>query len=554
MLDPKAPAPTRAITIPAFLLSLTLAASAQIPSVPDGLYLRFNEGVGNAVRNEAYPRTIGTTILQSVAAWMPPSEQAYLGGSAYQPNPSGVANMLTTGGPYSFTPSWTLEFALATPLQGATSTTPILNDSSINLSIVANPRAGGAWEINGLLPVTGLFAGVVTFTSSIFAPTKPWTFVSVVHDAPAAELRIYVDGTLRAVNSYFSGVSVFVSSFSPTGLAIGGSPILQPPYFTTAQAIDEMRIWNRARTAAEIFSSLDHELIPDVRGFVMAPGGVILLDPQTATFTAAATIAGLRLADGYVVTDPGFDPAIGAPVSGSGNYANSGSLSISDIMLTPATIVLSGGAPGDSLAVTGVLSANAAESVFFAFGGDSGALPVARRALHMPPLPSLARTGSGSAALDAFGAHLASGSTLALLLCAGGNAPNLLEVAVDFQPPTPAPARAVTTSAPGAFALGLFGLPAGVEIANLFQIPAPNTAVGAGAFFGLVPGPDLDAQIGVPVPTQPFRVTADSMGTYYFGLPGGSLPPGITVDAVSIAFTTSPLALVYQSGVARLTF
>lgn len=98
--------------------------------------------------------------------------------------------------------------------------------------------------------------GWVSVQSTYVAPARVWTHMAFVYDAGAEEARLYVNGTLHQTWTA-TGLIGDVSGSSDE-LRIGGrqsGPTSQPFH----GVIDEVRLWNRARTGAEI--AQDHDRV-----------------------------------------------------------------------------------------------------------------------------------------------------------------------------------------------------------------------------------------------------------------------------------------------------
>lgn len=539
------------------VVTLGAAALAQGIPAPDGLYLRFNEGAGTTTANDAVPGTLAPAVLTNVAGWVASPNVPYLGASAFDPTPAAlpVPPILTTNATYTFAPSWTIEFAvdlLANPANN--NSTTIINDSFVNLDISVFRNGGASWVVQGTFPLLGAFIGVTSIVSNPINPTSNWTFISIVYDQPAGALRLYVDGVLDVTTPVPAPTSIFISSTNPAGISIGGNPFVLPPVAPLLQPIDELRIWNSARTQAEIAANVFNEVIPLVRGIEMANGATLVLNTQNSTFTVSGTVAGVRLVGGSLQTTPSFDPVIGAPVTIVGSYIGADLARLSDFVFTPTTISLQGAIPSDSLVISGIFASAFGAGTYFEFGGSLGAFPAPRRAVASPNAPSVVRTGGGSTVLDGFASRMSAGSALSILLEATGGNPVLRAFELDFVLPVVSqPRRVAATNGAGSFELGILGSSPASRVFNLFAL-SPTTPVGTGGFFGLEVSAFLLVQLNLPFPSTPFRVPTDAEGNYFFGVPSGTLPAGLAADEVTIVLSPSGQTIDYASPSVRLVF
>lgn len=134
-----------------------------------------------------------------------------------------------------------------------------------------------------------------------------WHHVACVRDAGSGVKRIYVDGILDIESP--AEVSEVDLSYPDDGVSGAQSPWgafivlaankddLGPAFPAFHGTLDELRIWNDARTAAEIALNMDRVLVPSTPGLVAAYRfeegmGTALADSSAAGSTAGVLIAG----------------------------------------------------------------------------------------------------------------------------------------------------------------------------------------------------------------------------------------------------------------------
>jgi cysteine-rich repeat protein len=100
--------------------------------------------------------------------------------------------------------------------------------------------------------------GWVSVHGTYVAPAHAWTHVAFVYDAAAAQARLYIDGALH--QTWAASGTIGDAVPTQNELRIGGrqaAPTSQP----FRGVIDEVRIWNRARTTAEIAAEFDRVIV-----------------------------------------------------------------------------------------------------------------------------------------------------------------------------------------------------------------------------------------------------------------------------------------------------
>ena len=95
-------------------------------------------------------------------------------------------------------------------------------------------------------------------SSGLTATMDQWAHLAVTYDGTA--VRLYVNGTMRAMKTSPGNML----ATARTQLTIGGNP--RGAYFNGY--IDEFRVWNVARTAAEISGAMSHTLTGAETGLV----------------------------------------------------------------------------------------------------------------------------------------------------------------------------------------------------------------------------------------------------------------------------------------------
>jgi cysteine-rich repeat protein len=96
--------------------------------------------------------------------------------------------------------------------------------------------------------------GWTSIQSTYVAPQHAWTHVAFVYDGPAQQARLYVNGALHQSWPASGGIGDFHPAENE--LRIGGR---QHALQSFHGVIDEVRVWNRARTSAEI--ATDHATV-----------------------------------------------------------------------------------------------------------------------------------------------------------------------------------------------------------------------------------------------------------------------------------------------------
>jgi hypothetical protein len=515
------------------------SAAQQGFDVPEDIYLRFDEGAGSTVENLAIPG-IGSRILSTVPGWVTPGSPS---GSACRPDPTNPLNVISANQPFSLFGSWTIEFTA-------------FFDPNLNVtggSLCGDPSAGLTFSVVPPTFFFGLTINVVlvdisgiSITTGVTMFSTGWHHIAFVFDATTATFLAYLDGSLWT--SFSTGQSLTFAGTNPLGFCIGGDGVTAP----TDMPFDEFRFWRRARSAAEIAANSTTTLIdPTAREIRFGPNGLTsVFNPANGSFTASGTVSELILRGGESFTTA-IDPIIGATVSMSGSYTGSDLATFSDVLLTVSNLQIAALGGNPALTFQGFFAASAGPAPYFELGGPLGALPLRRRILGSPFAPNVTRTGSGSVIMDNVDNAIATGAASSMILRDDGQGLRIAALGIDFQPPPPTATVNVATDGSGAFLIGAVGLPAGSYLANLFAVSPGNPVVGQGPLFGIVFGPDQFAQLSLPIGIAPFKVLPDIDGNYLFGVPPGTIAPGLVVDHVGIVVQST---LTVASPAKRLIF
>jgi hypothetical protein len=232
----------------------------------------FNEGSGTTVNDLSGKGNIGTTASTT---WVTTGK---FGGALSFNGTNSLVN-ITDSNSLDLTNGMTLE-AWVNPSNLTGWKTFLTKENSTNnlaYSLSANNNTSGAANQR---PVSRIRIGTVTqtVTGTTKLALNTWAHVATTYDG--ATLRLYVN-------------SVQVSSLAVTGnmaattnlLRIGGSPALGAQYFTGL--IDEVRIYNRALTAAEIQADQNTPLQQDT----IAPTVSMTSPIDNATSTGSITVS-----------------------------------------------------------------------------------------------------------------------------------------------------------------------------------------------------------------------------------------------------------------------
>lgn len=155
-------------------------------------------------------------------------------------------------------------------------------------------------------------------TSSTGIPTNQWSHICSVFDGPSNAMRLYINGSLAASGTWSSGLTD-----SGTDLQISGRPTYANTNFIGS--VDEVRIWNIARTEAEIKANMYKQIGAHTNlkaYYQMSEGtGTSLTDnsgnSNTGTLTNGPTwkVSGCFAGSRQALDFDGTDDYVGVPYS-----------------------------------------------------------------------------------------------------------------------------------------------------------------------------------------------------------------------------------------------
>ena len=174
----------------------------------------------------------------------------------------GTDDYVNVGSPYTgFTNTLSVEFWVnATTMPPGSilgQSTSNVNATATNVFLVGNDGSGG--DITFYVADGTGFPGVATTTTNFLG--TGWHHVACVSDG--TDTKIYVDGILEGTGGGVSSINSNVSA----ALHIGKDSRYSTTRFFDG-IIDEVRIWNTARTAAQIQANMFEELDGDETGLV----------------------------------------------------------------------------------------------------------------------------------------------------------------------------------------------------------------------------------------------------------------------------------------------
>lgn len=124
-----------------------------------------------------------------------------------------------------------------------------------------------------------VFGGIQLYSSPI-VPLHQYTHIAATYDASAGIAKIYINGVFDANKSVASSVSNSIGN-----LYFGFNPARSDFAAPFKGIIDEVRIWNIARTESEIQSTMNQSLNGNESGLI----GYWKFDEGTGTITSDAT-------------------------------------------------------------------------------------------------------------------------------------------------------------------------------------------------------------------------------------------------------------------------
>lgn len=529
------------LSLTAFLLIGVLSAQ-QVPQIT---YLPMNEGSGPFTSDLASPGLLAAPTLGPAATWNTTNPR--LGGSCLSFS-GGTTAGVSLGVPLNFgvgTP-WTVEF-------WAFEAGPVSNLNPRYICGDSSTAAQFRIFASGFAGTTNMILrgpGIIDTTAVGAVVQSTWVHVAFVYDPTIGTGTItpYVNGVAGTATTQTAPLSFA----SPTGnYSIG--------FFGTAGtyngSIDEFRVWNVARTSAEIVATMNAEIwIGPIQSIRLArPLPPIVFNPGQSTFSVTGTVASFLGTAGGEVSSTAVDPIIGATMTCSGSYSGNDLVGLSDIVLVPATLQFVVAPGSDELSLLGGYARTLGAADRWALGGNLRALPVVERALGQATTPTVNRIGAGSAALNQLAADLQGSTTLTILTQIEPSAPVFASFERNYSGTPRPPASALATDGFGSAVLGIVGVPPFAQIYNLFAINNTGT-LGAGPLFGLPLTPGIFEILTLPFVAQPMKVYADLNGVYLWGRPFGSVPPGMSVDVLTLAIAQAGQTFDYISPVTRVTF
>lgn len=295
-------------------------------------------------------------------------------------------------------------------------------------------------------------------------------------------------------------------------------------------------------------------LPPDVSTvkLVQNPAPTVNFSPAQGTFSINGTVASYVATGNIEVTSASVDPLVGATVTISGSYAGTDLTGLSNLVLTPCStsIIVNG---GDQLQILNQLAYGLGGPDQFRLSGNLGAMPTRFRGFGQNGPNTLTRIGSGSVVLDTLNTKFQT-EAMTMIFELGTSGPVLRSIEKAYVPPTPAKAFNFATDGFGAAVMGMVNYGIGSQVYNVFTLSPTNTTVGSGAFYGIQFGPTQLGLLSLPLITNPAHVLTNVDGSYFWGVPSGSVPAGLVVDCVSIEVPLGSATVGFVSPVRRVTF
>lgn len=263
-------------------------------------------------------------------------------------------------------------------------------------------------------------------------------------------------------------------------------------------------------------------------------GGTTTPTFGAGTMTASPTvqtISGLPS-----ITSSAVDALIGATVTLNGTFTGSDTTFLSnlsfsnltmDFFVPPASV---GGTPTATIS----FASSTNSGVVARFVGPSSAQPTARRRYTFTSPTVTVNNSAASASLTNFAGRISGGTPFSIDFGADG-VPSI--GSLDLSAPTGLTGfefRARTASN-GNFELGVINA---TPFAEHFFLATTtlSTPLGSGPFLGLAADPLLFTIASYPIGVQPFHFLYNVNGQYYFSLPSGSVPAGISIDSIVLQY------------------
>ena len=270
-------------------------------------------------------------------------------------------------------------------------------------------------------------------------------------------------------------------------------------------------------------------LPPDMRRMNLGPGSdaTLVFDVAQGTVSAQGVISSWLTGNGGLMDTPTLDPLIGGTFLFSADYTGTDLTDLTDVVFTNVAITLQ--TPGGpSLSLSTALPLREEE---YRLVGTPAAFPESFPVFKAASGGTVTGSPGGSPALQSLEIRLPL-EPLALVMAMGPSGPRILEIRKDYHF-VPHPQFLMAPTPQGGLAYGIVGLPPGEEIFSIFDVNPPQP-LGTGPVAGINFGPAQYSQVLQPVGTDPFHVTADGHGTYFFGLPSLGALAGLTLDLLLV--------------------
>ena len=298
--------------------------------------------------------------------------------------------------------------------------------------------------------------------------------------------------------------------------------------------------------------------------FVSFDATEFLIDPSTSTvsfaggvMSASGVVSGYRDQNGIVTQSAALDAVIGGGVTVTGNVIGNDFIGLTDIIIQQAVTQVSAdpfNPANDSVSIQNQYSIAFTNGDAYELVGPLGAVPSILRDLEggLGGSNVVTRSGMGSTVIDNFSAAVASETVSLVFRINGTTTPRLHSIARSYTPPPATPDFGFGADGSGGAQMGFVGYMPGSEVYNLVDL-GPTQSIGNGALFGINLTPLVLFEIGTPIGSAPFHVTADTNGAFYWGIGPGSIPAGVVADAVSIEIEPGG-TIGYVSEVIRVGF
>lgn len=296
-------------------------------------------------------------------------------------------------------------------------------------------------------------------------------------------------------------------------------------------------------------STMSFAAVPDnFRTIQTIPGAAAtpVFNVTTGTFQISALVGAIENGSGQVITNTATDSLVGGTILVTGTYGGTDLTSLSDIVFNPATVTLTTVAGTDQLSFSNGFPS---QPLYWRLEGNPAVFPIEQRPfVAMSPAPGI-RTGQGSPTLNAWEIRLPfERITLRLRATPQGFVLHALEKS--FAAPTIGDTQHIWSIGAGGATFAAVNMIPGSTFYNLFAAQ-PTGMVGSGPFFGLDFAAQQMAQILLPLGTAPIHDQPNSGGAYFWGIPQGSIPAGLTVDVLLLEIRASAIV---AHAIQRLAF